>query len=200
MRHRKSERLLSASVLFYPASRTASIHPRAPSILPAGAVLGAGLLEDLSQEWEIQGLLVGKGGGREATDRELGMENEPSRSVPAYRMRDDVSPEGGTRKGTEKPGSQSKRHSGHKDSAPQEPWLGNGGGGEGWGGHTRTGTRAVPTEAQGEQSPPPSPFMRPARPPPPVSGSASFEPPSARKSHFPATAGAREQLCEECPR
>lgn len=27
-----------------------------------------------------------------------------------------------------------------------------------------------------------------------------FEPPSARKSHFPATAGAREQLCEECPR
>lgn len=72
--------------------------------------------EDLSQEWEIQGLLVGK---EEATDRELATENKPSRSVLAYRMSKDVSQEGGTTKGAEKQGSPS-RHS------PQEPWLGDG--------------------------------------------------------------------------
>lgn len=71
--------------------------------------------EDLSQEWEIQGLLVGK---EEATDRELATENKPSRSVLAYRMSKDVSQEGGTTKGAEKQGSPSR------DTAPRNPgWV-----------------------------------------------------------------------------
>lgn len=109
--------------------------------------------EDLSQEWEIQGLLVGK---EEATDRELATENKPSRSVLAYRMSKDVSQEGGTTKGAEKQGSPSR------DTAPRNP---------GWVMVRNThGVVRCAHQGPGWVEPPQSPFMRPARSP--VSGPA----------------------------
>lgn len=109
--------------------------------------------EDLSQEWEIQGLLVGK---EEATDRELATENKPSRSVLAYRMSKDVSQEGGTARGAEKQGSPSR------DTVPRNP---------GWVMVRNThGVVRCAHQGPGWEEPPQSPFMRPARSP--VSGSA----------------------------
>lgn len=99
-------------------------------------------------------------------------------NVLAYRFSKDISQGGGT-----------ARQSGWRSDGlgHQKHWLGSG-----KGQHARG--REVPTEAQVGRTP----FCTP--PVLLVFRALRFEPPSARKSHFPATAGAREQLCEECPR